>query len=148
MKFNRILCGVDFSKASVLAFDAAVELARLFKAELHVMHVIEAYPVVPEWLPAGEMDDTQAALEQKATEAMKNLAATAAKVFNGTPVTTEITGGRAYVEILHHARDRESDLIVLGAKGLTLPEEAFAGTTAERVVKGANCSVLIVRGRA
>lgn len=145
MKFKRILCGVDFSQPSVLAFDAAVELARLMKAELHIMHSIEAYPGVAEWLPVGNMDDATASLQEKAEAAMGALIATAKDTFNGVPVTAEVTTGRAFVEILNRARDREVDLIVLGAKGLTLIEEAISGSTAERVVKGATCSVLIVR---
>ena len=146
MKFKRILCGVDFSQPSVLAFDAAVELARLMKAELHIMHSIEAYPVVAEWLPVGSLDDAAASLREKAEAAMAALIATAKDTFNGVPVTTEVTTGRAFVEILNRAREREVDLIVLGAKGLTLIEEAVSGSTAERVMKGATCSVLIVRG--
>ena len=146
MKFNRIICGVDFSQPSVLAFDAAVEIARLFKAQLHVMHVIEAYPVVAEWVHAGRLDELTTSLEDKATAAMEALVATAKKAVNGTPVTTVITRGRAYVEILHKAHEWKADLIVLGAKGLTLPEEAFSGSTAERVMKEAQCSVLIMRG--
>jgi len=144
MKFNRILCAVDFSQPSVMAFDTAVELARLFKAELHVMHVIEAYPVLTDWLPAGGMDTAATALEEKATAAIEDLIATAKKALNGTAITTEVSRGRAFVEILDRAR--EADLIVLGAKGLALPEEAFTGSTAERVMKEAVCSVLIVRG--
>lgn len=146
MKFNRILCAVDFSQPSVMAFDTAVELARLFKAELHVMHVIEAYPVLTDWLPAGGMDTAATALEEKATAAIEDLIATAKKALNGTAITTEVSRGRAFVEILDRARAREADLIVLGAKGLALPEEAFTGSTAERVMKEAVCSVLIVRG--
>lgn len=146
MKFNRILCGVDFSQPSVRAFETAVDLARSFKASLHIMHVIEAYPVVSEWTHARGLGDATPSLEEKAAAAMEALVATAAKEFNGVPVTTEVTEGRAAVEILNRAREREIDLIVLGSKGLTLPEEAFAGSTAERVVKGAACSVLIVRG--
>lgn len=144
MKFNRILCGVDFSHSSVLAFDTAVEIARLFKAELHIIHSIEAYPVVAEWLPVGGLNEMATSLEEKATSAMEALVSTAQKAFNGTPVTSEVTRGRASVEILNRAR--EADLVVLGAKGLALPEEAFSGSTAERVMKEAKCSVLIVRG--
>ena len=146
MKFRRILCGVDFSKPSVFAFDAAVELARLLKAELHILHSIEAYPVVPEWSSAHDFDEAETALEEKATAAMEALVSTATRALNGTAITTEVTRGRAFVEILNRAREREVDLIVLGAKGLTLLEEAFSGSTAERVMKGATCSVLIVRG--
>lgn len=44
LRIKRIVCGVDFSPMSVAAFLTAVELARLVNAELHVLHVIEAYP--------------------------------------------------------------------------------------------------------
>lgn len=146
MKFNRILCGVDFSQSSVKAFEAAAELARTFKAGLHIMHVIEAYPTVPEWLPSPSAEDAATSLEDKATAAMETLVARAATDFQGLQVTTEITRGRAFVEILNGARARKADLIVLGSKGLTLPEEAFFGSTLERVMKAATCSVFVVRG--
>jgi nucleotide-binding universal stress UspA family protein len=146
MKFKRILCGVDFSQASVRAFEAAVELARSFKAELHIIHVIEAYPVVAGWLPVQDADDVSASLEEKANNAMGALLSTAADAFNGVPVTTEVTRGRSFVEILNRARDRKVDLIVLGAEGLTLLEEAFFGSTVDRVIRRADCSVLVVRG--
>ena len=48
MKFKQILCGVDFSEASVKAFEAAVDIARSFKSELHVIHVVEADPAIPD----------------------------------------------------------------------------------------------------
>jgi nucleotide-binding universal stress UspA family protein len=146
MKFKRILCGVDFSESSVKAFETATELARSFKAELHVMHVIEAYPVTPAWLPLPGADESATSLEEKATAAMEALVARAARDFHGLQMTTEVTRGRAFVEILNRARARKVDLIVLGSQGLTLPEEAFFGSTVERVMKGATCSVLVVRG--
>jgi nucleotide-binding universal stress UspA family protein len=146
MKFHRILGGVDFSQDSVRAFETAVALARAFNAELHLMHVIEAYPIVPESIPVRAADDEITSLEEKATAAMEALLATAAEKFNGVPVTTEVTRGRAYVEILNRARDLKADLIILGARGLTLPEEAFLGSTVDHLMREASCSVLIVRG--
>jgi nucleotide-binding universal stress UspA family protein len=81
----------------------------------------------------------------KAAEAMEALIKQEAETLEGVPLTTEITGGRAYVEILNRARDFQADLIVLGAKGLRLPEDTIGGGAAERVFRGASCSVLIVR---
>ncbi len=144
MKFKRILCGVDFLPASILAFETALEFARSFQAALHIMHVIAVYPVVPV-LPAPNSEDTTMSLEEKATEALEALIEREAKALEGAPLTTEITRGRAYLEILNRARDYQADLIVLGAKGFPLPEEAIGGGTAEHVFKGASCSVLIVR---
>jgi nucleotide-binding universal stress UspA family protein len=86
------------------------------------MHVIEVYPVVPVSPPLG-LDDAVTSLEEKATAAMEALIETAAESFEGAPLTTEVTRGRAYVEILNRARDYEADLIVLGRKDLPCPKK-------------------------
>src|SRR6476620_1702864 len=90
MKLNQILCGVDFSEKSIRAFEAAVELARTFKADLHVIHVIEADPAAP-----------NLSLEAKAISAMDVLVAPAQETLNDIRLTREVTTGRAVVEILH-----------------------------------------------
>src|SRR5215831_10188547 len=111
MKFEQILVGVDFSPASVKAFEAAVELARFFKAELHVIHVVEAEPAVPDL-----------SLEEKALAAMDALIQPATQDGGHLRITTEVTTGSASIEILNRARERQADLIALGTKGFTLLE--------------------------
>jgi nucleotide-binding universal stress UspA family protein len=144
MKLKRILCGVDFLPASVKAFEAAMELAQSFRAALHVIHVIEVYPVVPA-PPAPSSEEATLSLEEKAADAMEALIRRETKPLEGAPLTTEITRGRAYVELLNRAHEFQADLIVLGAKGLPWPEEAVGGGAAEHVFRSASCSVLIVR---
>lgn len=144
LQFKRIVCGVDFSPMSVAAFSTAAELARSMNAELHVLHVIEAYPPAASWPRDGERRDVQS-LEQKATSAMEALVARSAVALDGVSVTTEITVGLAFAELLNRAGDSTRDLIVVGAKGVKLLEDALLEGTAEQVVKGAPCSVLIVR---
>jgi universal stress protein A len=143
-KFTRIICGVDFSPMSVAAFLTAAELARSLNAKLHVLHVIEAYPPVASWPRDGEPRDIQS-LEQKATSAMDALVATSAGALDGVSVTTEITVGLAFAELLNRASDSTRDLIVVGATGVKLLEDALFGGTAEQVVKEAPCSVLVVK---
>src|SRR5262245_10896026 len=132
MNFKRILCAVDFSPTSVKAFEAAVELARSFKAQLHVMHVVEAESPVPNF-----------ALEQRAVDAMTALISSA--VTDDIELTTEVTTGTAFVEILNRARERSVDLVSMGTKGLRLLEERVFGGTAKRVFDEAPCSVLAIR---
>lgn len=132
MNFKRILCAVDFSPTSVKAFEAAVELARSFKAQLHVMHVVEAKPSVPDL-----------ALEEKAVAAMNALISSVPAA--DIELTSEVTTGTAFVEILNRAREFKVDLVSMGTKGLTLLEERVFGGTAKRVFSGAPCSVLAVR---
>ncbi len=137
MAFKRILCAVDFSHDSIQAFDVAVEMARLHAGALHLFHVMEAQPALP-----GEV-----AIEilQKANAAIEGLVASAQSSLHGLAFTTEVTSGRAFVEIVNRARQWKANLIVLGSKGTTLLEEIIVGGTAEAVTKEAPCSVLVVR---
>ena len=146
MAFKRILCAVDFSETSLEAFRLAAEITRRFASNLYVLHVIEARPVVPNLIVADEAGEMAVALEEKATAALETLVASSASALEGVPLTLEVTAGRAFVEILNHARDWSADLIVLGAKGATALEQIVIGGTAERVMKDGLCSVLIVRG--
>ena len=48
-------------------------------------------------------------------------------------------------EILNTAREHDADLIVLGVRGQTRAEPFRLGSVAQKVVKYAPCSVLVVR---
>jgi len=145
MAFKRILCAVDFSEASLAAFRKAAEIARFGASRLYVLHSIEARPVVSSLPGIDEAGAMAVELEEKATAALESLIASSASVLKGIQLTTEVTAGRASVEILNHARDWLADLIVIGATGAASLEQIVAGSTAERVMKDAPCSVLIVR---
>jgi universal stress protein A len=145
MIFNRILCGVDFSETSVEAFRRTVEMARRFASSLYVLHVIEARPVVPNLIREDGVGEMAVALEEKATAALEALVESSASDLEGVPLTLVVTAGRAFAEILKHAREWSADLIVLGAKGAASFEQIVIGGTAERVMKDAPCSTLIVR---
>jgi nucleotide-binding universal stress UspA family protein len=146
MAFKRILCAVDFSENSLEAFRRAAEMARRFASHLYVLHVIEARPVASDLMGFDEVGEMAVELEEKATAALESLVASSASILEGVPLALEVTAGRAFAEILNHARDWSADLIVLGAKGATALEQIVIGGTAERVMKDALCAVLIVRG--
>ena len=63
-------------------------------------------------------------------------------------VTSAIRLGSAPSEILLLAREEQADLIVVGAHGHTAVAEVFLGSSSRQVAANAECSVLIVRGRA
>jgi nucleotide-binding universal stress UspA family protein len=145
MAFNRILCAVDFSETSLEAFRRAAEIARRFASSLYVLHVIEARPVTPNLIGEDAVGEMAVELEEKATAALESLVESSASYLEGVPLDLEVTAGRAFVEILNQAREWSADLIVLGAKGAAALEQIVVGGTAERVMKDAACSTLIVR---
>jgi universal stress protein A len=135
--FRRILCAVDFSRDSLEAFRAAVELARLRSGAVHVLHVIEAQ------LPGS--GEVIIELTQKANAAMAELIASAPS--KDLALSSEVTSGDAAIEIVDQAKEWRADLVVLGARGVILIEDIVVGGTAEGVTRGAPCSVLVVRQR-
>jgi universal stress protein A len=135
--FRRILCAVDFSRDSLEAFRAAVELARLRSGAVHVLHVIEAQ------LPGS--GEVIIELTKKANAAMAELIASAPS--KDLALSSEVTSGDAAIEIVDQAKEWRADLVVLGARGVILIEDIVVGGTAEGVTRGAPCSVLVVRQR-
>lgn len=133
MSYKRILCAVDFSEASGRVLEAAAEMARAFGGKVHVLHVIEA-----------DARATDLDLERKAVRAMEALVGSVQGSL-GEHLTTELTTGRAFSEVADRAKSGKFDLVVIGAKGLTLLEESGPGRTMEHVLKSSTCSVLVVR---
>jgi nucleotide-binding universal stress UspA family protein len=56
-----------------------------------------------------------------------------------------VARGRTYREILRIARERKSDLIVMGVQGCGPIDRALFGSTAHEVVRRSTCPVLTVR---
>lgn len=136
LRFERILCAVDFSPDSLEGFRVAAEMARLYSSALLVFHVIEAQPSVS--------PDALIEINRRANDAMAELVAPA-RTGLAAKLSTEVTSGAAFDEIVKRARDWKADLVVLGAKGVTSLEEVVVGGTAEAAVREAPCSVLVAR---
>ncbi len=59
--------------------------------------------------------------------------------------TTEVISGRPFLEIIRIAKERKSDLIVIGTHGRGALKQVLLGSVAEKVVRKAPCPVLSVR---
>jgi nucleotide-binding universal stress UspA family protein len=137
MKFERILCAVDFSPDSVEAFRVAADMARQYGDALLVFHVIEAQPALS--------PDALVEINKRANDAMTDLIGAARSWIQDLVFTVEVTSGAPFDEIVRRARSWRAALVVLGSRGITSLEEVFVGGTAETVMKEAPCSVLVVR---
>ncbi|HEY3445143.1 MAG TPA: universal stress protein [Myxococcales bacterium] len=141
---TKILCAVDLSEPSRLAMTEAAELARRFKAELTLLHVL------PDPLSiTGDVISAQSALaEPTLREVEKSLEVwrAAAAQLSEVPVKAEVLRDRNPAEeIVRFARQGHYDLIVVATHGRTGVKRLFLGSVAERVVREAHCKVLVVR---
>jgi nucleotide-binding universal stress UspA family protein len=142
-----VLHPTDFSKASTAAFRRAVDLARRERAALVLLHVMT--PPIP---IMGDGYVSPATWDQIA----KGYRRTAQRKLDALLRRARAAGARArgvLVEgmpaegILRAARSQRARMIVVGTHGRTGAARFFLGSVAGRVVAGATCPVLTVRGR-
>jgi universal stress protein A len=139
--WKRICCPVDYSNASRTALVEAAELARRLEAELTVVSVAEIQP------QAVGFDAPPVVSRQEAGEARRELdrwVGDAALVAPGR-VRGELLSGEPATEIVRFLRDGRFDLVAMGTHGRKGLERLVLGSVTERVVRGAPCTVLVVR---
>lgn len=148
MTFSKILCPVDFSEGAREAMRVAAGMARGPGATLVLVYV---------WQPLAWMTDyfgiplsSDALVEAEKAEESKLAAWKAEAQKLGVPaVETELRRGSPWDEIVSAARDDAAvELIVMGTHGRTGLQRSLLGSVAERVVRHAPCSVMVVRPRA
>jgi nucleotide-binding universal stress UspA family protein len=137
-EIREIIYATDFASTPSPAASYAVSLAQEYQARLVVMHII----------PEPKAGDLVAAWEvtTAAGELLRKLVPEEAQAWCKPEFVVE--RGNPADRILEFARQRESDLIVLGVK----PAEGVPGAathlpiaTAHKVVSNATCPVLTVR---
>ncbi|MEZ4216014.1 MAG: universal stress protein [Myxococcota bacterium] len=140
---KHIVVATDFSDTAELALDRAIELARHFDAELHVTHVF-ALPV-----PAVGVYDfaiPESGIREARESALRRLEGAAQKaVAAGVRTHTHLVATPTETGISDVAREVGAEMIVVGTHGHTGLKHVLLGSVAERVVRHAPCSVLVVR---
>lgn len=142
--FDKILTAIDFSENSDYAFDYALTLAKQFKAELMVMHVInEPVDLRGFYVPHISFEQLEKEIEEGAIKMMENFCQT--RLGDFTNYKTAIVTGIPYEEVIKKAEEVGASLIVLGTHGRTGLDHLIFGSTAERIVRSASCPVLTIR---
>jgi len=141
-----VLLAADGSREAQQAADLLCALSLPAWAEVMVVSVAEAQAglangerrVVAE-MPEAVRRALLDAAEARAGEVVERLCDCGAHVQNA------IRFGHPAKEILSAAQEHDADLIVVGARGQTRQELYRLGGVAQKVVKYAECSVLVVR---
>jgi nucleotide-binding universal stress UspA family protein len=139
-----ILAPIDFSDSSLEALDVARDLAGRYGSEIVLVHAV---PVIPEGADIlSETSDEEDLIEQ----AQPRLAELADKLKQQGLRARAIIGeaNDAGSEILRIAKAEKADLIVISTHGRTGLRRLAFGSVTERVVRAANCPVLVLRKNA
>lgn len=144
---KKILCPLDFSTVSENALSYAFQLADIFDAEIHLMHVIEpATEVVmeiPHTMPVIDKKSLDATREQLKHFSEKVLTRVADKLKNTPVLFSEIEIGARGLTINHQAKEQSVDLIIMG----THDEENkswWLSSVASEVLNSPSIPVLII----
>ncbi|SHE57132.1 Nucleotide-binding universal stress protein, UspA family [Desulfacinum infernum DSM 9756] len=144
--YRHIAYCTDFSENADQAFVVAKDLAWRYGAVLHIVHVMVTFATAPirEMYVPLEMD---AHFVEKATEAARSaiLERYVSRLKEKQPYEIHLLSGYPATEIVSFAEKNQMDLLVTGSHGLTGLAHVLFGSTADRVVRKAPCSVLTVR---
>jgi nucleotide-binding universal stress UspA family protein len=134
IRIRKILYPTDFSSYSNQAYFHAVALAENHGAALTVLLVYSPDLPTPRSVPRNETRNYwQQQLEQ------------IRPVDQAISVEHVLLEGDPAREIVRYSRDMGFDLIVMGTHGRTGLERMLMGSVAEKVLRGASCSVLVVK---
>lgn len=141
MQIDAILVPIDFSEASGDALAEAATLAHHYDAELTVYHVHQLETVVFMDFTYVEPPETLAEL---CAAAEKELTRMVGRLEEQPPrYKVRVATGSPVTEIIRESEGHQ--LIVMPTHGRTGLKHFLIGSVAERVVQGAQCSVLILK---
>ncbi|MFL5329970.1 MAG: universal stress protein [Gemmataceae bacterium] len=131
---KKILYPTDFSSYSNQAYFHAVALAETHHASLTILYVFN-----PAW---EDHDDRDLPTEQAYWQGqLEQIRPSNAEI----PVEHVLVQGDPGVEIPKYAAEANIDMVVMGTHGRTGRERMLMGSVAEKTLRNAPCSVLVVK---
>jgi nucleotide-binding universal stress UspA family protein len=142
LRIQKLLCPVDFFPASRSAAAVAIELAKIFRARLLFLHVLEGFSPWVLSVPEDTTEVMKVATAKAEKELTKlSLQARAARVHAETLVRI----GWVDVAVETLVRAQKVDFVIMGTHGRRGLERLFIGSTAERLLRRLNVPVLTIR---
>jgi len=138
--YKKIMLAVDLTEESNEVAERAMELVRIYNAELHIVHVIEPLSLAYGGDVPMDLSSVQEQLQDQAKSHLREFG----QRLGIAEDHQHLIFGRPESEIQRTADEHEADLIVVGSHGrhgLAL----LLGSTANGVLHGAICDVLAVR---
>ncbi len=138
MQFANIVVATDFSFQAECAVGYGGQLARQYRAALHVFHAVD----VGHGHDAPSQEEIEASIAEHKARMDKDFGP---RLEGIKEVTYECWEGVPSMEILKYARMRQADLILMAHHSKEQdPEDAFMGSTVAQVALNANCPTISI----
>lgn len=133
-----VVCPIDFSSESAHAIRSGLAIAG-DPAKLHIVHVISPTdPIAPDVLLGLVNDETRSDL---ASASIRKLCAE----HHADGAVAAVLTGDPGMQIAEYAKQIHASLIVIPSHGYHGVKRLLVGSVAERVIRYADCSVLVLR---
>ncbi len=145
-RIKKILIPYDFSETADLSLEHAVNMARLHKAEIVLLHVVESASFTSAIATAfskGYEKDVEGETTKKLEELAKKI-----HIDSSVSVSARTEVGRIYKKIVAVTRDLDIDIIVMGTHGSSGYEKFSVGTNTSKVISESECPVISVQTHA
>ena len=140
---KRILFCTDLSENADLAFTFALDAAlKRPGCELYLLHVIPEAESQFSKSYIYEVDGVDDKAKQDIDQRIQQ--AYTSRLPDNLKMQIEYRVGKDSEEILSFARKKDIDLIVIGRQGHSSIQKAFFGNVTEKVVRKADCAVIVV----
>jgi nucleotide-binding universal stress UspA family protein len=141
-----IVAAVDFSDSTPGVLTMATSLAKVYGADLHLLHVVEpeptytAYGFTPDEFPA--MHTFQEEAKRRANHKLQDLLAGIDSEL--TNVVVRLVEGSPLHALLEYVKTNAADMVILGSHGHGVVASLLLGSVAEGMVRKAQVPTLIV----
>ncbi len=139
---NIILIPVDFSEESLVAIDYAKLIAPMFKAKIHMLHVLEGKNPILKFVS----DNDKPVIEKKIAEKLENIV-DMLTIDTTMEVSYSIEKGNLIESILKKRKAIDAKLIVVGTTGSKDIRKKIIGSNALRIIRESECPVISIKSK-
>lgn len=138
--FSRVVLGTDFSEASDIAFDYALQLSRALDCELFLFHAVDISAMaMGKIMPQDDIEENLRVARRRMRSRY------VPKMADFENYTMDAWEGLPYVEISKYAREKQADLLIMAHHARRdASGEGSMGSTMEQVIVRASCPVLSI----
>ena len=138
LSYSNVIVPVDFSSESAQAIQSGLKVVA-DASELHLIHVLLPLDTMSPGVLLGDVSD-----ESRKNQVSEKLAKLAEE--NGAAAARRaVLFGTPGLEISDYAKLQKAELIVIPSHGYHGVKRLVLGSVAERVIRHAECSVLVLR---
>ncbi len=139
--YDRVVVPTDGSEIAEIGVEEGLELAKSLDIPALCIYVIDISTL--EELDGGEQESARRGIKNVGEKALKTVRKKAHEM--GVDIETRNLLGKPHKRILDVSNER--DIIYMSSHGASGFSELVFGSTTERVIQNAECTVAVVKGR-